>query len=74
MFYSFFNLPVELDDLRAKIKSLAGIDDEPQLLLRIGYGAAPKMDSPRRLVKDVLKGWATPSSRSRCPPGYRLSC
>jgi hypothetical protein len=56
MFYSFFNLPVELDDLRAKIKSLAGIDDEPQLLLRIGYGAAPKMDSPRRLVKDVLKG------------------
>ena len=55
MFYSFFNLPVELDDLRAKIKSLAGIDDEPQLLLRIGYGAAPKMDSPRRPVKDVLK-------------------
>lgn len=56
MFYSFFNLPVELDDLRAKIKSLAGIGDQPQLLLRIGYGARPKMDSLRRPVEEVLKG------------------
>jgi len=55
MFYSFFNLPVELDDLRAKIQSLAGIDDQPQLLLRIGYGARPKTDSLRRSVEDVLK-------------------
>ncbi|MHB8893678.1 MAG: Acg family FMN-binding oxidoreductase [Candidatus Geothermincolia bacterium] len=52
--YSFFNLPVELDDLRAKIKALAGITDEPQLLLRIGYGEPNTISTPRRPVKDVL--------------------
>jgi len=53
--YSFFNLPVELDDLRAEIKSLAGIDDEPQLLFRIGYGQSARMPSLRRPVGDMLK-------------------
>lgn len=51
---SFFSLPVELDDLRAKIKAVVGISDEPQLLLRMGYGRRTEILSPRRSVDQVL--------------------
>lgn len=52
--YSFFNLPVELDDLRARIKSLAGVSDEPQLLLRLGYAKPSETATPRRPLSEVL--------------------
>ncbi len=56
MRYSFFNLPVEIDELRAQIKDLLGLDDEPQLMLRVGYGTAARIASLRRPLNEVLTG------------------
>jgi nitroreductase len=52
---SFLNQPVELDDLRERLRALLGRPGVPQLVLRLGYGRDPRA-TPRRPVSDVLEG------------------
>lgn len=55
MQYSFFSLAVELPDTRAELKSVTGIDNEPQVLIRIGYGPPPpSRPMPRRPLEQVI--------------------
>jgi nitroreductase len=50
---SFLNLPIEVAELRSRLRNVLGLAGYPQLLLRLGYGpeVAP---TPRRQVSDVL--------------------
>ena len=50
---SYLNQPIEHAALRPRLKGLMGGDAFPQILLRIGTGAAPK-HSPRRSLDEVL--------------------
>jgi hypothetical protein len=54
MQYSFFNMPIEIPQLRLEMRALAGLSAWPQLLLRIGYCLEPTSPTPRRPVEDVL--------------------
>ncbi len=50
---SYLNQPVEVADLRVKLRTLLGLSGFPQLVLRFGYGpeVAP---TPRRALEDVI--------------------
>lgn len=50
---SFLNQPVEVPELRVRLRGLLGSTDTPQLLLRLGYGDTDR-PTPRRAVVDVL--------------------
>ncbi len=50
---SFLNQPVELEDLRPKVATLADHAGVAQLVLRFGYGPQT-YPTPRRPVRDVL--------------------
>jgi hypothetical protein len=50
---SFLNQPIEIPDLRAKLKVLSGQAGLPQAVLRLGFGANVK-PTPRREVEEVL--------------------
>lgn len=50
---SFLNQPVEVVSLRTQLQVLSGSQGYPQLVLRLGYGEAPKA-TPRRPVEEVL--------------------
>jgi hypothetical protein len=50
---SFFNQPIEVPAYRAKLRTLLGRRDDPQLVLRLGYGSDVP-PTPRRGVSEVL--------------------
>ncbi|MEK9138049.1 MAG: nitroreductase family protein [Bacteroidota bacterium] len=52
--FSFFNMPIEVPDLRAQLRALLGIPLWPQLLLRVGYCLTEPAQSPRRPVEEVI--------------------
>ncbi|MGA9116257.1 MAG: hypothetical protein WB626_05725, partial [Bacteroidota bacterium] len=52
---SFFNLPVEVPDLRRKLQARLGISTPPQLLMRIGYSLGTAAPTPRRPVEEILE-------------------
>lgn len=49
---SFFNQPIEVEELRAAVGRLAG-GGVPQIVLRLGYGPAVR-PTPRRPLSDVV--------------------
>ena len=49
----FLDQPVEVAELRSKVAALAGTDAQPQLVLRLGYGA-PAPPQPRRPLSEAL--------------------
>jgi nitroreductase len=51
---SYFNMPLQVPDLRLELRSLLGLSRWPQLLLRIGYCLTPTPVTPRRPLEDVL--------------------
>jgi hypothetical protein len=51
--YSFFNAPIELASFRDRVRSLAGTNRPPQLLLRIGRARSDTRPMPRRPVDAV---------------------
>jgi len=51
---SFLNQPIEVPELRQRLRALAGRGGFPQLLLRFGYGQ-PVRATPRRPVPEVLQ-------------------
>jgi hypothetical protein len=52
--YSFFNMPIEIPELRTDLRRLLELPSWPQLLLRIGYCLTEPAGTPRRPVEDVL--------------------
>ena len=50
---SFFNQPIEVAELRAKLRKSLGLTVWPQMLMRIGYGH-PVPPAPRRVLSDVM--------------------
>ncbi len=50
---SYLNQPIEVPELRPKLREGLGLAGFPQLLLRLGYGADPK-STPRRPLEEVL--------------------
>lgn len=51
--YAFLNQPIEVSALRPRLRDAAGIDGQPQILLRMGYG--PDMPpAVRRPVAEVM--------------------
>ena len=50
---SFLNQPIEVVELRPALKLKLGIDDHPQILLRIGYGPEAN-PTPRRPVEEII--------------------
>ncbi len=51
---SFFNQPIEIPELRSRLKALFPQNGYPQILLRLGYGQEIK-PTPRRSVNEVLQ-------------------
>lgn len=52
--YGFFNMPIEVPDLRMELRARFALPSWPQLLLRIGYCLKESARSPRRPVEEVL--------------------
>jgi hypothetical protein len=52
--HSYFNMPVQVPDLRVRLRALCGLSDWPQILLRIGFSLTEPARTPRRSVEEVL--------------------
>lgn len=51
--YSFLNQPVQVKEMRDRIRAMAGGTHPPQLLLRIGHARPVRRPTPRRRVETV---------------------
>jgi nitroreductase len=51
---SYLNQPIEVPDLRDKLKELLGLKGYPHLIIRMGYGKEVK-PTPRRDLEEVIK-------------------
>ena len=54
--HSYFNMPVQVPDLRVRLRALCGLSAWPQILLRIGFSLTEPSKTPRRSVEEVLSG------------------
>jgi hypothetical protein len=52
--HSYFNMPVQVPDLRVRLRALCGLRAWPQILLRIGFSLTEPARTPRRSVHEVL--------------------
>jgi len=52
--HSYFNMPVQVSDLRVRLRAVCGLSAWPQLLLRIGFSLTEPARTPRRSVDEVL--------------------
>jgi hypothetical protein len=52
--YSYFNMPIQVPELRLELRNVLGLSAWPQVLLRVGYCLTAPMPTPRRPVEDVL--------------------
>jgi hypothetical protein len=50
---SYLNQPIEVPELRPRLRDTIGTSGLPQLLLRMGYGPETK-PTPRRTADEVL--------------------
>jgi nitroreductase len=60
---SYLNQPIELPNLRARLRSLMGTADHPQLLMRWGHPAHTLPPAPRRPLDAVLEAGSTRAAR-----------
>jgi hypothetical protein len=51
---SYLNQPMELPELRQRVRSLLSREGSPQLVLRLGVGRSTK-PTPRRAVEEVFR-------------------
>jgi nitroreductase len=56
---SFLSQPIEVAELRPRLRAIAGGEEAPQLLLRLGYGPEVRRPSPRRPLDQVVVSWRT---------------
>jgi hypothetical protein len=52
--FSFFNMLIEVPEIRTRLKGLLNLPAWPQLLLRVGYSLNDTSPSPRRPLDDVM--------------------
>jgi len=52
---SFLNPPIQVPELRRRLQILLGIEDWPQVLLRLGHPTGPARPTPRRPLNDVIR-------------------
>ena len=52
--HSYFNMPVQVPDLRVRLRALCGLSAWPQILLRVGFALTEPAKTPRRSVDEVL--------------------
>ena len=52
--HSYFNMPVQVADLRVRLRALCGLPAWPQILLRVGFSLTEPARTPRRSVEEVL--------------------
>lgn len=52
--HSYFNMPLQVRDLRVRLRGLLGLVAWPQLLLRIGFSLTEPLPSPRRPLEEML--------------------
>jgi hypothetical protein len=57
LYASYFNQPIELSDLRTRLRQTLGETGHPQLMFRLGYGLEVRA-TPRRPVGAVLRSVA----------------
>lgn len=72
LYASYFQQPIELADLRARLRDTIGDPGVPQVMFRIGYGLEVR-PTPRRRVGEVLRRISERAPRSaplalRAPP------
>lgn len=51
---SFFNMPIQVPDVRTELRSMFSLSGWPQLLLRIGFSLTPPSPSPRRPLEEII--------------------
>lgn len=51
---SYFNMPMHVPEIRARLRAVIGVSSWPQLLLRTGYCLEETPRTPRRPLEDVL--------------------
>lgn len=51
---SYLNQPIEVPELREKLRLLLGLKGQPHLIIRMGYGKEVK-PTPRRDIEEVIK-------------------
>jgi hypothetical protein len=56
---SFMNQPIEVAELRPRLREVAGGAAYPQMLMRLGYGPRPATE-PRRPLDEVVVDRRTP--------------
>ncbi len=52
---SFLNPPIQIPELRHRLRTLLDIEIWPQVLVRLGYPTGPARPTPRRPLGDVLQ-------------------
>ncbi len=52
--HSYFNMPVQVPDLRVKLRAVCGLASWPQILLRVGFSLVEPTKTPRRSVEEVV--------------------
>jgi hypothetical protein len=57
--HSYFNMAVQVPDLRVRLRALCGLTAWPQILLRVGFSLNEPSKTPRRPVEEVLTGPVT---------------
>jgi len=58
--HSYFNMPVQVPDLRVRLRALLGISAWPQILIRVGFSLTEPAVTPRRPVADLMFTRAVP--------------
>ena len=66
MVASFLSQPLEVPDVRHRLRRNVGERGHPQVLLRVGYGPPPR-PSPRRPVELVLRSFCSEITVEVCP-------
>ncbi|HYQ82236.1 MAG TPA: nitroreductase family protein, partial [Anaeromyxobacteraceae bacterium] len=66
MVVSFLSQPLEVPDVRRRLRREVGEKGHPQVLMRVGYGPAPR-PSPRRPVDLVLRSFSSEITVDVCP-------
>jgi nitroreductase len=51
---SYFNIPVQVPELRQRLRTLMNVPGLPQAILRIGYSLSAPVLTPRRPLRDVV--------------------
>jgi hypothetical protein len=63
LYASYLNQPIEVEDLRSRLRQVIGEPGQPQVMLRLGYGLDVR-PTPRRAVDTVLRRLEARSRRT----------